>query len=129
MVCNETLAVSLDWSCGARIGPVEPVEINGDKPTCKSRLSGDREQRSSRFLLSAEQNDLIFAAVQCVFVCASLIASKAGGLVVFEILGAVAYWFPKPRSGRTPLNTCGLYFQANGRKEKSFPRRGGSIGS
>jgi isoleucyl-tRNA synthetase len=30
-VCNETLAVSLDWSCAPEFGPVEPVEINGDK--------------------------------------------------------------------------------------------------
>ena len=30
-VCNETLAVSLDWSNGPEFGPIEPVEINGDK--------------------------------------------------------------------------------------------------
>ena len=28
-ICNETLAVSLDWSGAPEFGPVEPVEING----------------------------------------------------------------------------------------------------
>jgi len=30
-ICNETLAVSLDWNGAPEFGPVEPVEINGDK--------------------------------------------------------------------------------------------------
>jgi isoleucyl-tRNA synthetase len=39
-VCNETLAVSLDWSGAPEFGPVEPVEINGDKADVQIKVVG-----------------------------------------------------------------------------------------
>jgi len=55
---------------------------------------------AARGFIKRGKNDLIFAAVQCVLFVHRLLPRRLG-LVVFEILGAVAYCFPNRERTRT----------------------------
>ena len=63
---------------------------------------------AARGFIKRGKNDLIFAAVQCVLFAHRLLPRRLG-LVVFEILGAVAYCFPNRERTRTVEHLRTIY--------------------
>jgi KDO2-lipid IV(A) lauroyltransferase len=63
---------------------------------------------AARGFIKRRKNDLIFAAVQCVLFVHRLLPRRLG-LVVFEILGAVAYCFPNRERTRTVEHLRTIY--------------------